>query len=65
MNRTPQVVTAKPAASPDEAAAIIAALEQFMRDTAPPPAPVEFPRPTAWKRAALDEGVSRRPDLPL
>jgi L-cystine uptake protein TcyP (sodium:dicarboxylate symporter family) len=54
-----------PPASADEAAAIIAALGQFRCDTAPPPAAAEFPRPTAWKRAGLVEGVARRPDLPL
>jgi hypothetical protein len=47
-----------PAASPEEAAAVVAALERFMRDTAPPPA---SPRRTedGWRRAALLEGVSR------
>ena len=51
------------AASADEAAAIVAAVEQFLRDTAPPPAPAELPAPSPWKRAALAEGVARRPDL--
>jgi hypothetical protein len=48
-------------ASPEEAAAIVAALERFMRATAPPP---HFPAPRAldgWRRAALLEGVSRAP----
>ena len=46
--------------SEDEAAAIAAAIEQFLRDTAPPPAP---PGPTVspWRRAALLEGVGRDP----
>jgi hypothetical protein len=50
-------------ASPEEAAAVVAALEQFLRDTAP--APVEPPAaaPSAWKQAALAEGVARRPQL--
>jgi hypothetical protein len=43
------------AAQPDEAAAVIAAVEQFLADTAPAPqssAPVN-----PWQRAALLEGV--------
>ena len=54
-----------PAASADEAAAVIVAIEQFLRDTAPAPAPLTDPKPSAWKRAALAEGVSRQPELPL
>jgi hypothetical protein len=42
------------AASPDEAAAIAAALERFLRETAPAPRPAEVSR---WQRAALSEGV--------
>ena len=47
-----------PAASPEEAAAIVAALERFVRATAPawnPPAEA----PDEWRRAALLEGVRR------
>jgi hypothetical protein len=47
-------------ASPEEAAAVIAAIEQFMRDTAPPVAP-EPEGPGPWVRAALLEGVDREP----
>lgn len=47
-------------ASPEEAAAITAALEQFLADTAPEPAIVAAPSP--WKQAALAEGVARQPD---
>ena len=47
-----------PSASPEEAAAIVAALEGFMRATAPGSA-----RPAAtpdqWRRAAILEGVRR------
>jgi hypothetical protein len=44
------------APSPEEAAAIAAAIEQFMRDTAP--APVAGGPPVApWARAALLEGT--------
>ncbi len=54
-----------PAASPEEAAAVVAALERFMRETAPVPVPPAQPR-DAWQVAALREGVARSPDvLPL
>ena len=43
------------AASPEEAAAIAAAIEQFLRDTAPPPEPAE--PLSRWQRAALREAV--------
>ncbi len=54
-----------PSASPEEAAAVVAALERFIRATAPPasaPAPVG----DRWRRAALLEGVEREAqgDLP-
>jgi hypothetical protein len=45
-------------ASEAEAAAITAAIEQFLIDTAPPPA--NAAPPSAWQRAALEEGVSAR-----
>lgn len=46
-------------AEPREAAAVIAAVEQFLADTAPPPA---APGPTAspWQQAALVEGVTAK-----
>ena len=47
--------------TPHEAAAAIAAVEQFLRDTLPPAAP--DPAPPAWLVAALHEGVEREPDL--
>jgi hypothetical protein len=43
------------AAEPQEAAAVIAAVEQFLADTAPAPAPEARVNP--WQRAALLEGV--------
>jgi hypothetical protein len=53
-----------PNASPEEAVAIVAALERFMRDTAPggrdPSLRVSPPDP--WRRAALREGVEREPE---
>jgi hypothetical protein len=45
-------------ASPEEAAAIAAAIEQFLRDTAPPPAPAG-PSLSRWARAGLFEGTRR------
>jgi hypothetical protein len=45
-------------ASDSEAAAIVAALERFLGETAPPPS-AEGPQGSAWQRAALQEGVSR------
>ena len=59
-NRRPRLEIVAPAASPEEAAAVVAALERFMRETAPAPAPVET-GPTPWVRAALLEGVDREP----
>jgi hypothetical protein len=47
-------------ASPEEAAAIAAAIEQFLRDTAPPPAETAAP-PNPWVRTARLEGVERDP----
>ena len=38
----------------------MAAVEQFLRDTAPPPAP-EPEGPSPWARVALLEGVDREP----
>jgi hypothetical protein len=50
-------------ASPEEAAAIAAAIEQFLRDTAPPPA--RGGRAISpWTRAGLFEGASRDPAGP-
>jgi hypothetical protein len=58
VNRRPKLELIAPAASPAEAAAIVAALERFMRDTAPRPTPpAEHVDP--WLRAAMLEGVSR------
>jgi hypothetical protein len=46
-------------ASETEAAAIAAAVEQFLADTAPLPS-AEGPPVSAWQRAALEEGISAR-----
>jgi len=45
----------------DEAAAAIAAVEQFLRDHTPPPAPAD--PPTGWLQTARYEAVEREPDL--
>jgi hypothetical protein len=61
VNRRPRLELRGSAASPEEAAAVMAAIEQFLRDTAPPPAPVEE-RPSGWLEVARLEAVSREPD---
>lgn len=43
------------AAEPGETAAVVAAVEQFLADTTPPPQPARSVNP--WQRAALLEGV--------
>ncbi|TMK71796.1 MAG: hypothetical protein E6G49_08545, partial [Actinobacteria bacterium] len=48
--------------SETEAAAVVAAVEQFLADTAPAPAP-EATSQSRWQRAALEEGVSHAPLL--
>jgi hypothetical protein len=53
-----------PEPSPEEAAAMVAAIEQFLRDTAPLPAVQKAPAMGPWQRAARAEGVARQPDLP-
>jgi hypothetical protein len=53
----PRIELRQPA-SPEEAAAIAAAIEQFMRDTAPPPA-AAGPSISPWLRAGLFEGAKR------
>lgn len=64
MNRRPKLEIVAPNASPEEAAAVVAALERFMRETAPPPA-APRPRRNPWQQAALREGVARQPSEPL
>jgi hypothetical protein len=64
MNRRPKLTIVAPNASPEEAAALVAALERFMRETAPRPVP-RVEKPDAWQQAALHEGVSRAPTRPV
>jgi len=52
----PRIEVSTGSASPEEAAAIAAAIEQFLRDTAPPPT-VAGGRVNPWLRAGLFEGT--------
>jgi len=59
VNRTPpELIT--PSASIEETAAIMAAVEQFERDTAP--RPTSGGQADRWAHAAILEGVSRQHD---
>ncbi|MGH2865915.1 MAG: hypothetical protein ACRDJX_11805 [Solirubrobacteraceae bacterium] len=49
------------AASPEEAAAIVSAIERFMRATAAPPSTASAPPADGWRAAALLDGVSGDP----
>jgi hypothetical protein len=59
----PRIEVRTPTASPEEAAAIAAAIEQFLRDTSPPP-----DRPGAslspWLRSGLFENAGLDPGGP-
>ena len=61
--RRPRIEVKQTAASPEEAAAIAAAIEQFLHDTAPAPAP-GGPRINPWLRAGMFEAVGRGADEP-
>ncbi len=63
VNRRPQLELIAPNASPQEAAAIVAALERFMRDTAPRVTPARARR-DLWTRAAMLECVGREDEWP-
>ena len=66
VNRRPQLrIVAPSAASDEEAAAIVAALERFMRDTAPPLAPITSPARSAWARASLLEATGHAAGEPV
>ncbi len=61
-NRKPQrprIELISPTASSGEAAAIVAALEQFLADTAPAPGP-DRQIQSSWQRAALEDGIAAR-----
>jgi hypothetical protein len=55
----PRIELVSSTAAPGEAAAIVAAVEQFLADTAPAPA-APGPRHNPWLRAALEEGIAAR-----
>ncbi|HET8758166.1 MAG TPA: hypothetical protein VFM58_19245 [Solirubrobacteraceae bacterium] len=62
VNRRPRLELHGSSATREEAAAVMAAVEQFLRDTAPPPAPSEA-HESPWVRAARREAVDREPDV--
>jgi len=57
--RRPRIEIRQSAASPEEAAAVTAAIEQFLRDTAPAPEPAG-PSISPWLEAGLLEGTGRQ-----
>ena len=61
MNRRARLSLHGSSATPEEAAAVVAAIEQFLRDATPPPAPPAPEPPSRWARAARLEGVERAP----
>jgi hypothetical protein len=52
----PRIEITHSSATPEEAAAIAAAIEQFLRDTAPPPV-AQGDEISPWLKAGLLEGV--------
>ena len=56
----PRIEVRQASATPEEAAAIAAAIEQFLRDTTPPPAPAEESI-NPWLRAGLFENAGLDP----
>ena len=60
VNRRPRLELSGSSATPEEAAAVMAAVEQFLRDTAPPPAENQ-PEASRWLQAARREAVDRQP----
>jgi hypothetical protein len=58
----PQIEIEGANATPEEAAAIAAALERFLVETAP--SPQGAPPASRWQQAALREGVGGRLDRP-
>jgi hypothetical protein len=68
VNHRPGLELIAPAASPLEAAAIVAALERFMQDTVPPSVGSDSASAPAganpWARMAILEGVGREDEWP-
>jgi hypothetical protein len=59
----PRIEVTSGSASPEEAAAIAAAIEQFLRDTAPAPEAAGSML-SPWQRAGVFEGVGLPGDAP-
>lgn len=59
--RRPRIEIRQSTASPEEAAAIAAAIENFLRDTAPPPSVDSGAAMSPWLEAGLLEGTGRNP----
>ena len=59
----PAIEVIAPAAGPEQAAAIAAALERFLHDTAPVIAPA-LAGANPWTRAAIAEGLGLQPPTP-
>jgi len=57
----PRIEIKQSAASPEEAAAIAAAIEQFIRETAPATSTDTSPPMSPWLEAGLLEGTGREP----
>ena len=55
----PRIEILSTVASESEAAAVVAAIEQFLADTAPAPA-ADRPAISPWAHAALEEGIAAR-----
>jgi hypothetical protein len=55
----PRIEIVGSTASESEAAAVVAAVEQFLADTAPVPSQ-DGPPPSRWQQTALEEGISAR-----
>jgi hypothetical protein len=58
----PRIELQTGAATPEEAAAIAAAIEQFLRDTAPAPRSEDPDQISPWLRAGLMEGIGLSAD---
>jgi hypothetical protein len=58
---SPKIEIKQSAASPEEAAAIAAAIEQFIRETTPAPSSDTGPTMSPWLEAGLLEGAGREP----
>lgn len=60
MNRRPELTVVAPGASAQEAAAVVTAVQQFLRDHAPVIV-AAAPQRSPWLETSLREGVTRAP----